>query len=62
MFICGIEHAADNAYFEYISSPVPVLCSLAPVLFFAQLEHTLHHVIGEEQEHISEIKLLLGQK
>ena len=29
---------------------------------YFQLEHTLRHVIGEEQEHISEIKLLLGQK
>ena len=29
---------------------------------YFQLEHALRHVIAEEQEHISEIKLLLGQK
>ena len=29
---------------------------------YYQLEHTLRHVIGEEQEHISELKLLLGMK
>jgi len=28
---------------------------------FYQLEHSMRHVIQEEQEHISEIKLLLGQ-
>jgi len=28
---------------------------------FFQLEHSMRHVIQDEQEHISEIKLLLGQ-
>jgi bacterioferritin (cytochrome b1) len=28
---------------------------------FYQLEHSMRHVIQDEQEHISEIKLLLGQ-
>jgi hypothetical protein len=41
---------------------VSVLHGTGTGSFFAQLEHTLRHVIGEEQEHISEIKLLLGRK
>lgn len=29
---------------------------------YFQLEHTVRHIIGEEQEHISELKLLLGMR
>jgi len=53
------KHAVD-AYMGILKKIVEMKDELKYEYF--QLEHSVRHVIQDEQEHIAELKLLLGQK
>ncbi|MCJ7769750.1 MAG: hypothetical protein MUO92_04700 [Dehalococcoidales bacterium] len=58
MNLAAEKHAVDY-YLEIYNKIVEMKGEL--IYEFYQLEHSIRHVIQDEQEHISEIKLLLGQ-
>jgi len=62
--ILEINLRGEREAVDYYSKILEKLKAESPVLKYEylKLEHDLRHVIMDEQEHISELKRLLGEK